>query len=568
MANQSNQPNPSPPRPSTSDGSSPPSGESPPPVAPPSPPPSKDTQPQPSASPPAPQPQPSPPPSKEQPMVSPQTPTSPPPPVPPSPHSPQPPLTLPQDKADSSLTKASEDQPSPPPPTAPLIPKSATNNVKKSTGKKLKGILLVFISLIILIGGGLTGIWLILNRPGKDVQVTITYWGLWEQESVMKPIFDQYMAENPNVTINYINSSPQEYRQRLLNQLASESSGPNIFRFHNTWVPMLKNHLAPIPQEIFSNQEFKNTFYPVAQSDLKRGATFVGIPLMIDGLGLYYNVDLFIEGGQEPPTDWVNFRRVARQLTARDNNGNIQTAGAALGITGNVDHWPDILAVMMLQAGANLANPNNKTGQEALTFHTLFNKTDRVWDNTLPNSTLAFATGKLAMYFGPAWKAHTISQLAKQNDVNLRFKIIPIPQLPETNVTWASYWVEGVANKSPKPVQVASWDLLAYLSQPDIMAQVYNFQSQTRDFGEIYSRMDMADQLKDHPLAGAYVLQAPAARSWFLASDTTDKGGINDRIIKYYRDAVNAMRTKSEAEAALKSVRAGVNKVLKEYGVN
>ena len=61
--------------------------------------------------------------------------------------------------------------------------------------------------------------------------------------------------------------------------------------------------------------------------------------------------------------------------------------------------------------------------------------------------------------------------------------------------------------------------------------------------------------------------QAPEAKTWYLCSRTFDNG-INDRIIKYYQDAVNAVNTGTVAKAALKTTTEGVNQVLSQYGLS
>ena len=441
---------------------------------------------------------------------------------------------------------------------------------QSSGGGKFKKILLVFILLVILIAGGGLGVWFLLNRPVSEGPITLTYWGLWETEKVMQPLFDQFMQANPDIKIVYVNNSPEDYRQRLVSQLTADQPEVDIFRYHNTWVPMLRSYLSPVPESVFNAESFKNTFYPIANSDLKSGAVIVGIPLMYDGLGLFYNEDLLIAGNQQPPTNWRDFRAAALNLTAKDPKGNIEVAGTALGLTENVDHWPDIVATLMYQGGANPAKPleNLKATQEALTFYTIFTRVDKVWDITLPSSTELFASGKLAMYFGPSWRIYTINQLAKKNGLNLRYKIMPIPQLDETNYTWASYWVEGVSNKSDPLKQQAAWRLLAYLSQKDTLEQLYQLQNQERGIGVPFSRIDLADQLTTHPQLGAFVLQAPAAKSWYLVSDTTDKGGINDRMIKYYLDAVNQASKGGVNNKVLETLDKGIDTVLKEYGAS
>src|SRR3989344_8224493 len=95
---------------------------------------------------------------------------------------------------------------------------------------------------ILVIAGVVVGKVLSLNKA-KNQPIELTYWGLWEPTSVMQPLIDEYQTTNPNVKITYIFQSPREYRERLQNAL-SQAKGPDIFRIHNSWIPMFKSQLA------------------------------------------------------------------------------------------------------------------------------------------------------------------------------------------------------------------------------------------------------------------------------------------------------------------------------------
>lgn len=431
--------------------------------------------------------------------------------------------------------------------------------------KKLLPILLI----ILIAAAGVFGIYKLISRKGKiGKEVTLTYWGLWEPEEVMRGVIMDWEKDHPNIKINYSRQSPKEYRERLQSALA-RNEGPDIFRFHLTWVPMLKNELEPIPNTVINPAQFETSFYPVAGQNLRSGANYLGVPLMMDNLVLFYSEDIFAASGAKAPVTWEELRQTASSLTVKDKDGLIQTAGVALGTTANVDHWSDILGLMMLQNGADLANPAicSKQGEEevclgpdALTFYTLFNKTDGVWNNTLPTSTQAFAGGKLAMYFGPSWRVFDIKAL----NPNLKFQIAPVPQLPETNITWASFWVEGVAQKSKYKKE--SWEFLQYLSSAETLEKLYAAASNVRPFGEIYPRKEMADKLKTNPMVAPFIEQAPNAQTWYLCSNTYDNG-LNDRMIKYFEDAVNAVNAGKTAKEALQTASQGVSQLLSQYGI-
>jgi len=401
----------------------------------------------------------------------------------------------------------------------------------------------------------------IFKKPKPPENITLKYWGLWEPENLIAEVIGDYQKIKPNVTIQYIRQSPKDYRERLQSAIA-KGEGPDIFRWHNTWLPMLKTDLSPVPETIYSPNEFDTTFYPIVKKDVFFNGRYYGIPLGFDALALYVNEDIF---NQNPdlkiPSTWDNLRQTAFKLTLRDDRGNPTRSGIALGTANNVDNFSDILGLMILQNAGDPGQPSSEAVTSALKFYTLFSLQDKIWSDSLPNSTYAFATGKTAMIIAPSWRALEIKEL----NPKLNFKIYPVPQLPGTNVTWATYWLEGVSKKSTN--QQAAWEFVKYLSSKEVLTKLYQSASQTRLFGEPYPRQDMAAMLQADPFVGAILSQALAAQSWPLASRTFDNG-LNDRLIKYYEDAINGLNSNQAEETVFQNLAQGVAQVLSQYGLS
>ncbi len=467
------------------------------------------------------------------------------------------------------------DIPPPPPPTpGPVVSHNpATTQVIKASKFPLKGVLLGILVLL-LVGAG---IWAGLKfiKPKSAGPVTLTWWGLWEADTIAKPLIDQYQAAHPNVKINYLFQSQHEYRERLQNAL-SQGTGPDIFRIHNSWVPMFKADLAPIPAEIYSATTFESTFYPTTKVDLRVGSNYVAVPLEIDGLGLFVNQDLLSQAGKSVPQSWEELRQTAIDLSVCDTpdgkckpGSRVLVAGAAMGTADNVDHWQDIVATLLLQNNVDLNAPSGKAAEDVLEFYTVFTRTDGVWNSTMPNSTTAFANGKLALYFGPSWRVFDMLAI----NPSLKFKVYPVPQLPldpargEKPITWASYWAESVNAKSAHTKE--AWEFVGWLSSQDTLQKYYQQAvASGRKFGEPYSRQDMASLLQSDPYVGAYISQAPVAKSWYLASFTWDgPTGINSRLGQYFADAINGVNQGKSTPEAVKTLAAGINQVLSQYGI-
>ena len=401
-----------------------------------------------------------------------------------------------------------------------------------------------------------------LINPQSDQPVTIKYWGLWDSATVMNQVREDYKKIKPNVDIVYEKKSPQQYRETLQAQIDS-GAGPDIFQFHNTWTPMFAAQLTPIPEDLISQAQFKDQYYPTIFSDLRNTQKqFVGAPLGVDGLGLYYNEDIFQAAGiSAPPNSWQELAQTATKLTVRDTAGNIRTAGIALGTASNVDHFPDILALMILQNGGDLKNPTDAHSADALEYYANFAKGEnKVWDETMPPSTVAFTGGSLAMYLAPSWRAAEI----KTANPLLKFKVAPVPQLQGGSTNWASYWAVGVSSKSK--YQKEALDFLKYLQADETLIKLYSESAKTpgRLIGMPYPKKSLAQKLATDPLVGAYVAEAPFMHSFPMSSRTYDNG-LNDQIIKAYEDAVNQVLKGTPASKALETTAKNVAIVLAKF---
>ena len=465
-------------------------------------------------------------------------------------------------------------------PTAPVQPEEpATQPVVKKSPFGVIVPLLIFVLLGLGIFLLVTKVFLpLINKTSQEApgdgqttdngeKITLTWWGLWEAETIVKPLIEDYQKDHPQTEIVYQQQSYKDYRERLQSALA-KNEGPDIFRLHQSWLPMLKKDLAPAPENVAQNIDLKANFYPIVSQTLQSGAQTLAVPLGFDSLILFYNYQVLKEASKTVPSNWREVQEIAVDLCiseAADKKcapgEKILFAGAALGTTSNIEHFADILGLMMLQNGVDLKNPTGDLAEDALIFYTFFSQKEAVWDDSLPPSVYAFAQEKVAMIFAPSWRAHEIKQINPQ----LEFKTAPMPQLdPQKPIAWATFWAEGVSANSVN--SGAAWEFLQYLSSKETLVKFYNQASQTRSFGEPYPRIDLASQLEDDPIAGAVIKQANFGQSWYLCSQTYDNG-INDKMIKYFADAVNAVLAGEGVTASLATAAQGVSQVLNQYGV-
>ena len=450
-------------------------------------------------------------------------------------------------------------------PSAPFeIPQEAPPTVPPPDDRSklfilLGGGVLFFVFFIFLVGLILGG------NKNKHAPVKLTYWGLWEDKAVMDPIIKEYEAKNKNITIEYTRMDIQDYREKLLAR-SQKNQGPDIFRFHNTWIPEIKEVVASLPPSVMSNSEFEKTFYPVHKKDLGVNGSYYGIPLTIDGLVLVYNNTLFKKAGiNNAPTTWDDLFDDAIKLTVKDQAGKIITSGIALGTASNVEHFSDIFGLFLVQNGVSLKDLSQPEAAQSLEAYRKFAESpDNVWDEGMSNSISAFSQEKVAMIIVPSWELITIKTV--NPDVDL--KVVPIPVIPGAGTvpkSLSSYWVEGVSRFSKN--QLEAWKFLKYLSEKQTMTKLYESQSKNRLFGEPYSRVDLADLLSQNEYLQAVGKQAPNFVSAPLVSRTFDNG-LNDEIVKYIENAINSTQQGVSYSSALQTANEGIGQVFKKFNVN
>jgi len=464
----------------------------------------------------------------------------------------------------------------------PQIPINRTTEIpiqtREGSKKNFKWIIIVGIILVL----GLILFLVFFNKSRKkgltNETITLNYWGLWEESSVITGVISEFESKNPGIKINYKRNQLGNYRTRLDGRLAKTGNNGteevDIYRIHNTWIPMFRQHLAPVPIELVTKIGLENDYWNVYKEDLKENNKWLSIPIMYDGLALFYNQELLDSAKIPIPDDWWELEQAAKKLTIKDKDGNIEISGVGLGIVnGNVDHWSDILGLMMKQNGVNLAQiktSGDKNLEDVLKYYSSFTKSiDNVWSESLPSTTSLFANGKLAFYFGPSWRVFDIEKMNK----NLKYGIVTVPQLPInggitgddtelTNIHWATYWTEGVNNKSK--YQVEAWKFLEYLSSKEVLEKLYSAESQIRTFGEIYPKKSMSESLKSNTKILPFLSAADNAKTWYLSSATGDDG-VNTEMQKYFADAVNKLSETSDSEELITNLKNGIIQLQTKY---
>jgi len=459
----------------------------------------------------------------------------------------------------------------PPPEENPAVPPAyqapepvAAPPIKGSPFKfivPVVGGLVVIGLLIFVISKVFSGLSGTAKNPAKTPGITINYWGLWETPSIMAPVIESFEAANPNIKVNYQLQSQQDYQDRLQTAIAGTSS-PDVARIHSTWLPLFIKNLLPAPANTVSATEIQTNFYPIVANSVVVNNQVFGVPMNMDGLVLFINTNMLKQANLSAPVNWEDLRTIAKTLTIRDQvTGKITRAGAALGNTTNVRLWPDIVSLMLFQAGANLLNPSGKEVTSTLSFYTSFAAPGQYWDDTMPDSIVAFANEKVAIVLAPLWVVPEIQAI----NPSLNWQTAPVPQLPDVDpLNWASMWIETVPKNAPHPQE--AWKFVSFLASAKAQQLLFESAIKERNLAQVPANKAVSALASQNPVNAPLVAGLASAKTFYTGSLTHDNDtALNSRLIKYLEDAVNSTIKRQDPNKTLETLNLGFNQVLSQY---
>lgn len=174
-----------------------------------------------------------------------------------------------------------------------------------------------------LVAGLLMGMLLLLSVGAASSQeaVTIRWWHINTNEAeadFYQGLADQFMAENPHVTIEITILENEAFKSRLVTVMQA-GDPPDLFQSWGggvLWTFADAGLVRDISPEL--EGEWKDSF--TAQAALEifgRDGAYYGVPTTWGAVGLFYNRDLFEQAGLDPdapPETWEEFLDAVQTL--------------------------------------------------------------------------------------------------------------------------------------------------------------------------------------------------------------------------------------------------------------
>jgi len=194
----------------------------------------------------------------------------------------------------------------------------------------------------------------------ERVIVRFTTWGSPASNAVYQDIVKVFEERNPDVKIELLMLPWSQYHRKIIT-MSAVGSKLDFMRLANSYFPQFveKKALLPLDRYVERDQaEIRlDDFFPEALMGCMSGGRVYGLPLDIDGWGVYYNRGVFERAGLPFPDrswTWETFVDVARKLTRDfDGDGIIDQYGAYIKVKMGV------IELLAGQSGAVILNEDN-----------------------------------------------------------------------------------------------------------------------------------------------------------------------------------------------------------------
>jgi len=313
---------------------------------------------------------------------------------------------------------------------------------------------------------------------GSGSGKSISIWEGWtgaEQKEFLR-LVAVYEKANPGVKVNWLYVNNDNTLQKVLTAVRGGST-PDIAYLYGSWAP----NVAKIPQvvnltKVVARPSVNWNDFWVGERDVATvKGKVIGIPALVDNLGVVYNKTLFAQAGLKPPAanwTWAQFQADAKALT----KPAIKQYGTAYVTPGSEDtvwHWEALL----WEAGGQILNSSNTkaafdspAGLTSLTTLRTMAVTDHSMYLDPADSAYAnlFNSGKIGMVVTGPWDLSAFP--------NVHDGVQVMPEYPGTGaghqtISGPDNWVvfnNGAAQVSSAekfllwltaPAQVKAWSL-------------------------------------------------------------------------------------------------------------
>jgi multiple sugar transport system substrate-binding protein len=333
------------------------------------------------------------------------------------------------------------------------------------------------------------------------VEGEVSVWAMGTEGENLDVLADDFMAENPDVTVSVTAVPWDAAHDRIVNAIAG-GEVPDVSLIGTTWMGEFgaMGGLDPTPNTIDPGQFFEGAW----DTTVVDGVSY-GVPWYVETRLLYYRTDLADEAGVgDPPANWDELKQMAEGMTA---------AGAEYGIglqPSGAGAWQTFMPFFWQAGGEILDDAGNFTLDseacvDSLEFYDSFNEEGLSPTAEFPEIVIedAFADGDLGSFISGPWMIGIIS------DAGADPEAWTVAQQPAEQAGTSFVGGGNMAVLSDSDNKAAAWAFVEYVSRPEVQVKWYETVS---DLPAIQAAWD-DPALADDELLAAFGQQLEDAKS-------------------------------------------------------
>lgn len=304
---------------------------------------------------------------------------------------------------------------------------------------------------------------------GEKKVLSVTTWD-YDSTPTFQAVVDAYMEKNPNVEINVIDTSADEYNNSLGISLSAAQSDPDVI-----WVKDMgamlqmadKKQLLPL-DDFMKKDNLDTSVYNGAAEQLQYNGATYGLPYRSDWYVLYYNKDLFDAAGVPYPSNdmtWDQYYDLAAKMTSGEGSSKVY---------GTHDHtWQALVSNWAVQDGKHTVVEKDYSFLKPWYEQTLaLQDNGYIQDySTLKTANIhyssVFKNQQCAMMPMGTWFIATMiqSQASDETSFNWGIARIPHPADTEAGYTVGSLTPVGISAYTDEPD--LSWDFVKFATSEE-----------------------------------------------------------------------------------------------------
>lgn len=428
--------------------------------------------------------------------------------------------------------------------------------------------LLVMVSIVLTACGGGAPAPAATDEPASGEKIEIRFWGhqapAFNEANQAK--FDEFMAQNPNVTIKYETFPWDVFIQTIQTSLpAGNTADVILIPGGYTCRYASGGQLLEVPANVMTLEQAQGVFFAAPLGGQTCDGKLYGFPAEynLEYGGAYVNPALFEAAGVTYPPTWETWDAVvtdAKKMTQVGSDGVMTVAG--MHYTNSDQLFTYFLAGILEQGGSYFAEDgrhfNFNSPEAVATIQKLMDmaQKDGIVDPVIFNQDSewvgeSFAQGHNAIGVLGSWYVGD----AKLSYPDLKFDYVSLPPLMGSEHKFVSVGGWGyVVGKNTKHADIA-WKLAAFLGADQ--ANVLQFNTVSTTIPALKAVADDPKYLEAVPFAGAVL---PILEAGAYQGNLTDPDQLAYEIV--YPTILDAIQGNQTAEEAANSIHEAANQMV------